>query len=248
MRLHGKTAVITGCNRGIGKACVEKMASEGVNIWACYRTKNDEFERYLSEIAEKNHIIIRSLVFDMTDEEGMKAAFETIRKTKEPVDILVNNAGIVYTGMYQMTDVSKAQELFEINACAGMRLTQYILKLMTRQKSGSIINIASSGGIDCNPGRVAYNMSKAAVIAATKTLAAEVGNRGIRVNAIAPGLTETDMAMQNTPEDVMNDTIRNTALGRMGKPEEIANVVSFLASDEASYVTGQVWRVDGGMR
>ncbi len=245
--LQGKNAVITGCNRGIGKACMEVFARQGANLWVCVREKNSEFLEYVDFLRESCQVECTPLFFDLLDTQAMKEAYMTIKKEKKPVDILVNNAGAVHSALYRMTDEKSVREMNDINLIGGMNLTQYILKIMSRQRSGAIVNLASSGGIDCNAGRVAYNISKAAVIAATKTLAKEVGTLGIRVNAVAPGLTKTDMALNHTPKELMDDTLMHTALGRMGEPKEIANVIAFLASDYASYVTGQVWRVDGGM-
>lgn len=245
--LAGKNAIITGCNRGIGKAILEVFAKSGADIWACVRNQTVEFDNYCKHLEQVHGIEIIPLPFDMTDQAAMKEAFLTIKRSKKTADILVNNAGIVYSGLFQMTDMEIMNQVNQVNLLAGMQLTQYVLKIMLRQKSGSIINIASSGGLDCNPGRSAYNASKAAVIALTKTLAKEVGAQGIRVNAVAPGLTKTDMALNNTPQDLMEKEIAGSALQRIGEPEEIANVIEFLASDRASFVTGQVWRVDGGM-
>ena len=166
---------------------------------------------------------------------------------KEPVDVLVNNAGIIHTASFQMTPVDKMKEVFEINFFSQMVLTQYITRIMTRQKSGSIINISSSAAIEGNEGRTAYASSKAAMICSTKVMAIELGEYNIRVNAIAPGLTRTDMMRGSTPENVLEDTLKRTCMKRVGRPEEIANVVLFLSSDLSSYMTGQVLRVDGGM-
>ena len=242
--LEGKTAVVTGTNRGLGKAIAEDFAKNGANLFVCARTKTDEFESWGRKLSESFGVEVHPLYFDLCDAEAMKAAFSEIRSSKKQIDVLANVAGTVFSANFQMTSIDKMKSLFDVNLFSQIQFTQYILKLMTRQKAGSIIFIASSGGIDGNPGRTAYNASKAGVISASQTLAREVGKNGIRVNAIAPGLMDTDMARDNTPEDVMEREITGTCLGRIGKPEELAHVVTFLGSDLASYVTGQVWRVD----
>jgi 3-oxoacyl-[acyl-carrier protein] reductase len=165
---------------------------------------------------------------------------------KKPVDILVNNAGISYNALFQMSTIDKMIEVFNINFFSQMIFTQYIIKLMLRNKNGSIINIASSTGIDGNAGRSIYGASKAAIICATKAMSTELGENGIRVNAIAPGITQTEMISDMT-EAVIKETIQQTHLKRAGNPYEIARAALFLASDISSYVTGQVLRVDGGL-
>ncbi len=245
--LKGKTAVLTGSNRGIGKAILEVFAKNGANIWACIRKPDDRFTDYIANLAKETSVTISPVYFDLVDVEQVKAGVKTITSAKQPVDVLVNNAGIIYTALFQMTSIDKMKEVFEINFFSQMLLTQYIVRIMTRQKSGSIINISSSAGIDCNEGRIAYAASKAAVIASTKVMARELAKYNIRVNAIAPGLIETDMMRESTPEDVLANTLQRTCLKRVGEPSEIADAVLFLSSDSSSYITGQVLRVDGGM-
>ena len=166
---------------------------------------------------------------------------------KQSIDVLVNNAGIIFTALFQMTSANKIKEVFDINFFSPMILTQNISRIMARQKSGSIINVSSSTAIEGNEGFTAYAASKAALICSTKVMAKELGAYNIRVNAIAPGLTETDMMRGSTPDNVLANTLQRTCLKRVGRPEEIANAVLFLSCDLSSYMTGQVLRIDGGM-
>ena len=190
---------------------------------------------------------ITPVPFDLADEDEVKEGIKTIRSAKQHVDILVNNAGIIFTALFQMTSVKKMKEVFEINYFSQMLLTQSITKIMTRQKSGSIINISSSAAIEGNEGRMAYASSKAAIIASTKVMAKELAMYNIRVNAIAPGLTETDMMEGSTSKEALEYTLQRICMRRIGKPAEIANVALFLSSELSTYMTGQVLRVDGGM-
>jgi 3-oxoacyl-[acyl-carrier protein] reductase len=244
--LIGKNAIITGCARGIGKSIVEIFAHNGANIWACARKKTEEFEQTLQLLSEKYNVEIKPVYFDLTYKDQMKIAVRTIMSDKKDIDILVNNAGITYNALFQMSTIDKINEVFDVNFISPFLFTQYIVKLMLRKKSGSIINIASSAAIDGNPGRSVYGASKAALLCSTKSLAAELGDQGIRANVIAPGITKTEMLSSMT-EEVINQTVINTDMKRPGEPNDIANAVLFLASDLSSYVTGQVIRVDGGM-
>jgi 3-oxoacyl-[acyl-carrier protein] reductase len=247
MLLGAKNAVITGSNRGIGKTMVEVFAENGANIWACSRAPRPEFEEFTVELARKTGVRVTPLYFDMTDQEGMKRAVKDIMAEKVPVDILVNNAGVTFNSLFQMTTLDKMREVFDINYFSVAALTQYMVKLMMRHKSGSIVNISSTAALDGNPGRSTYGASKAALLCLTKSLARELAESGIRVNAIAPGITDTDMVGASMSEAVIRDTIAHTKLSRIGKPSEIATAALFLASDLSSYVTGQVLRVDGGL-
>jgi len=245
--LKNKNTVITGCNRGIGKEIVRVFAENGANIWACVRRESGTFSKYINNLEQKHSVSINPVYFDLSDEEQIKTGVKTIKETKEPVDILVNNAGAIFTALFQMTSMQKLKEMFEINYFSQMLLTQYISRIMMRQKSGSIINISSSAALEGNEGRTGYASAKAAMITSTKVLAKELAPYNIRVNAVAPGLTQTEMMTSSTPEDALKETLNRICMKRVGQPEEIANSVLFLASDLSSYMTSQVLRVDGGM-
>lgn len=246
MFLQGKTAIVTGCNRGIGHAMVEVFAREGANIWAHARRETPEFIIDMKNIGQRYDVKIIPIFFEFTNEFEIKSALKTIMSSKMCIDILVNNAGIVGENrLFEMTSINDMKKIFEVNFFVPTLITQYIARLMKRQNKGSIINIASIAGIDGDPAQYEYSASKAALIGATKKLAIELGKSGIRVNAIAPGLTETNM-VQNMSHVLMQETIEKSILKRFAKPEEIANVVAFMASDLASYMTGQIIRLDGG--
>lgn len=245
--MQGKNAIITGARRGIGRATVDIFASQGANIWACARKKNDDFESDMKVLAGKYGVQIWPVYFDVTNETEMKLAVQFIHKQKASVDILVNIAGIAdESTSFQMTSIEKMKHVMDVNLFAVTLLIQYVSRLMMRQNSGSIVNIASIAGIDGVPAQYEYAASKAAIIGATRNLAREFAHANIRVNAIAPGMVETDMGAQ-IDETLKQNTLAKVIMNRMGKPKEIANVVAFVASDLASYMTGQVIRVDGGM-
>lgn len=243
--MQTKSVIITGTNRGIGKVLVKCFAEEKYNIWACARKKSDEFENELQQLAKKENVLIRPVYFDLTDSEEMKKSVKQILNGKERIDVLVNCAGVAHGGLFQMTKMTTVKQIFEVNLFSMMELTQLVLRAMVRQKSGCIINFSSISGLDLRSGNCAYGASKAAIIAWTKTLAAEVAKLGIRVNAIAPGLTDTDMASLMN-EKAGYEMVSSSALNRLLKPEEIADVVLFLSSEKSSTINGQVIRVDGG--
>lgn len=245
--LEGRTALITGCNRGIGKATLEAFAKNGANVWAHARRADEKFTSYCEGLAKETGVTITPIFFDLADSNQVKEAMKAFLAAKPTVDILVNNAGVIHTALFQMTPVEKMKELFEVNYFSQMLLTQYIVKLMSRQKRGSVINISSSAAFEANEGRSAYAATKAAFQASTRVLAKELAAFGIRVNAIAPGLTETDMMTGNHAEDAITTTLQRTCLKRVGRPSEIADAALYLASDLSSFMTGQVLRVDGGM-
>ena len=244
--LKGKTAFITGTNRGLGKALAEEFARSGANIIAHARKESDEFLISCSELEGTYGVTVTPVFFDMTDTAAMKACVRDLLAVKKlSVDVLVNNAGVAHGGLFQMTAMSKIREVFDVNLFAAMELTQLLLRAMVRRGHGAIVNVGSISGIDMKVGNCAYGLSKAALMAFTRTLAAECGPTGVRVNAIAPGLSATDMAQQ-MEESAGREMIARSAMNRLGRPEEIAKVAVFLASDEASFVNGQIVCVDGG--
>lgn len=245
--LKGKNAIITGARRGIGRATIEVFAENGANIWACARKKDADFETDINVLSEKYGVSIWPVYFDLTDDDQMKAAIQGIRRTKLPVDLLVNIAAIAdESSSFTMSAIDKIKNTFEVNFFALTRLTQYVARIMIHQGSGNIVNITSVAGIDGTPGQYEYVGSKAAVIGGTKELARELGQYNIRVNAVAPGIVDTDMGAQ-IREDLKKATLEKVIMKRLGRPEEIANVIAFLASSKASFITGQILRVDGGM-
>ncbi len=247
MLLKDKTAVITGCNRGIGKKILEIFSGNGATVFACVRNIDKEFKYFLNELTKKFNNQIIPIQFNLNDESKIKEAANNILALNKPIDILVNNAATIHTAIFQMTSIKKLKEIFEINFFSQTIFTQYILKSMIKNKKGSIVYISSSSALDGNEGRSAYAASKAAIISQSKVLSRELGVHNIRVNSIAPGLTNTDMMKENHQKEVVNEVLSRTSLKRIADPKEIANVVLLLSSDLTSYITGQNIRVDGGM-
>ncbi len=245
--LNGKNAIITGARKGIGRATVEKFASLGANIWACIRTYDEQFEEEMSTLANTMGVSVTPVYFDVADETQVKKAIKAILSEKRSVDVLVNVAGIVSANrLISMTPMSEIRRVFDTNFFSSIFLVQLVSRVMMRQKNGAIVNISSIAGIDGDPAQLEYSSSKAALISATKKMASEFGPYGIRVNCVAPGLTETSM-VENMEKKVRENEIARTCLKRSAEPEEIANAIAFLSSDLASYITAQVIRVDGGV-
>ena len=247
MLLKNKTAVITGSNKGIGFEILKNFSENGANIFACTRNIDDDFISKTNTIKEKYNNTITPIEIDLSSEIKVKEAANQILNFDKPIDILINNAGIIQTSLFQMSSRKKLNEIFEINFFSQTIFTQFILKSMIKQKSGSIIYISSSASLDGNEGRSSYAASKAALNAQAKVLSRELGGVNIRVNTIAPGLTNTDMMSKNTPKNIIEETISKVSLKRFGEPEEIAKTALYLASDLSSFITGQIIRVDGGM-
>lgn len=246
MRLQGKNAIVTGARSGIGRAIVELFARESANIWAIVHREDQEWLSSMERLATEQHVWIKPVFIDLSDEEKIKQGMQTIIKEKLPIDILVNAAGIVSENrLIQMTTMQTMHDVMNVNFFAAVQMAQLASRVMCRQKSGSIINIASIAGLDGDYAQLEYAASKAALICATKKMAFEWGSSGIRVNAIAPGMTETKM-IGGMDDKATEDMIRHNTLGRKGTPQEVAQLVLYLASEESTYITAQTIRIDGG--
>ena len=241
-RLIGKTALITGCNRGIGKAILQSYIREGASVIACTRNVTDELK---SEYGTIGGTII-PVKLDLTDEESIKFGMKYVLDLKMPIDILINNAGIARFKPFMMTKMEDFKQMMQVNLYGPAQITQYVLKNMVKQKNGSIVNLSSISGLDANAGNAAYGASKAAVASLTRTLSKELAKANIRVNAIAPGYVATDMNSQIS-EDYLKTMTEHISFGRLANVDEIAKLAVFLGSDDSSYITGQVIRIDGGM-
>lgn len=244
--LKNKTSVITGCNRGIGKAILEDFAKNGSNVFAVIRKENESFTSFCENLEKQYQVEIQIVYADFTDEGQVKEAAKQIIKTKKPIDVLVNNIGISNAGsMLMLTRMEDIKNVFQVNYFSTLLFTQLISKAMVRNKKGSIIFISSTAIYDAWS-NVEYTSSKAAIVGAVRRLAIELGAYGIRVNTVAPALTNTDMAKEMSLEDEAIAISRNI-MKRKGEPEEVADVVVFLASNMSRFMTGQVLRVDGGL-
>lgn len=247
MLLLGKNAVITGALQGIGKATLEYFAANGANVWACAQTASDEFEVYCAEVAQKHNVWIKPLYFDLLNAEEIKAAVKSIQSAKLPVDILVNIAGMAKDALFHMVSMDTMKTVFEVNFFSQIYFSQFITKLMLRNGKGSVIFVSSISALDGNVGQLAYGSSKAALIGAMRTMSKELASKGIRVNVIAPGVINTDMN-KVVPVDVIAEKMKQMDIKRLGEAEEVASTIAFLGSDLSDYITGQVIRIDGGIK
>ena len=243
--LEGKTAIVTGGGRGIGRAISVKLASEGANVVICDIVINEAAEETVKLIEEQG-VKAAAIQANVTLPEDCENLFKQAIEQFGAVDILVNNAGVTRDNLL----MRMKEEEFDLVIATNLKGTYNMMKAaarpMMKARYGRIVNISSVVGIYGNAGQVNYSASKAGVIGMTKSIAKELGSRGITCNAVAPGFIETDMT-KVLPDDVKEAMVKNIALGRPGQPEDVAKVVAFLASDEAAYVTGQVIECAGGM-
>jgi 3-oxoacyl-[acyl-carrier protein] reductase len=244
MELAGKTALITGSNRGIGKAIAQKLAENGADIIITAPIKSDA-ESAANDIKERYNVKTYAFELNLLDINSIEDTVKEIEKTTT-VDILVNNAGITKDNLFIRMKKEEWEDVIKVNFTSIFYITQPIVKQMIKKRWGRVINISSVVGIMGNAGQTNYSATKAALIGFTKSLAKEVGSRGITVNAVAPGFIDTPMT-QGLPEDIKEAYKKQIPLGRFGSPEDVANAVLFLASEKASYITGEVINVNGGM-
>lgn len=244
--LIGKNAIITGARSGIGLATLQLFAKQGANCWAVVHRDDPNFLAKVKSLQEQYKVRIRVVNIDLSDSDSIKSGVKEIIQEKEPIDVLVNAAGIVSPNrLFTMTSMADIRKVMDVNFFSVLEIIQLVARVMQRQKSGSIINIASISACGEDTSQLEYAASKSAIVIATKKLAREFGIHGIRVNAVAPGLTETKM-LDGMNEEVLVDIKKGMALHRLGKAEEIADVISFLASDSSSFITGETIKVDGG--
>ncbi len=243
--LEGKTALITGASRGIGKAIALKFASEGANIAFTDLNRDENMEATEKEL-EALGVKAKGYASNAADFAQTETVVNDVKNDFGSIDVLVNNAGITKDGLMMRMSEAQWDAVINVNLKSAFNFIHAVLPIMMRQRSGSIINMASVVGVHGNAGQSNYAASKAGLIALAKSIAQEVGSRGIRANAIAPGFIETAMTAA-LPEEVRKEWANKIPLRRAGQVEDIANVATFLASDLSSYVSGQVIQVDGGM-
>lgn len=238
-----KTVVVTGASKGIGRAVAKEFANNGYNVVICYNKSVSDAQQLLNEVSQTTRAI--AVKVDVSNEDDVKNMVEITKKTFGNIDVLVNCAGVSDTRLL----IDSTKEDYDFVFDTNMRGTYNTCKLVGREmlsnQSGKIINISSIWGLRGGSCESVYSASKGAIIAFTKALAKELGPNGINVNVVAPGFIQTDMT-KNVTEEIRQEIMDNSALGRLGTPEDVAGVVSFLASEKSKFITGQVIGVDGG--
>lgn len=239
--LKNKVCIVTGAAQGIGKAIAVKLLEHGATVYGCDRVTGS-MDAVAVECSD-----FHPLYFDVTDTPAVKAAVLRIKKEQGRIDVLVNNAGVVFNKKIGMIVRDETELMFRINVIAVIELTQLVSRIMARTGGGVIVNIASVTAVLGSAGQSAYSATKGAVIAFTKSAAKELAPQGIRVNAVAPGIVRTERfeELYEASGNKIDTRIERIALGRLGRPEDIADAVAFLASDNASYISGQILGVDG---
>jgi 3-oxoacyl-[acyl-carrier protein] reductase len=245
MRFENQIAVVTGAGRGIGHAIAVRLASEGARVASVSRTETNA-QKTAAEINSSRADAAKAYAVDVADHAAVQKTGGQILEDFGRVDILVNNAGVTRDGLSMRMSVEDWDTVLNTNLKGAFNFTQALMRPMIKQRSGRIINISSVIGLIGNAGQANYAASKAGLIGLTKSLARELASRGITVNAIAPGLIETDMTGVLSDE-IRQGILQKIPLGKLGQPDDIASAVAYLASAEAKYITGQVLAVDGGM-
>ena len=243
MSLNGKTALVTGASRGIGRAIALRLAEDGANVAVIYAGSADKAEAVVNEIPALG-VNAKAYQCNVADSAAVNETVKAVTNDLGKIDILVNNAGITRDGLMLRMKDEDFDAVLDTNLKGAFNMIRACYSGFIRKKSGRIINISSVSGIMGNAGQANYSASKAGVIGLTKSVARELASRGITCNAVAPGFIQTDMT-ENLGDN--NPLLNSIPLGRMGKPEDIAAAVAFLASDSAAYITGEVLKVDGGL-
>ncbi|MDP9098482.1 MAG: 3-oxoacyl-[acyl-carrier-protein] reductase [Verrucomicrobiota bacterium] len=245
MRFENQVAVVTGAGRGIGHAIAVRLAKEGARVASVSRTEANA-QKTADEINATRADAAKAYAVDVADQAAVQKSAAQIFEDFGRVDILVNNAGVTRDGLSMRMSMEDWDTVLNTNLKGAFNFIQALMRPMIKQRSGRIINISSIAGLIGNAGQANYAASKAGLIGLTKTIARELASRGITVNAVAPGLIETDMTTVLS-EEIRQNILKNVPLGKLGEPEDIAGAVAYLASAEAKYITGQVLTVDGGM-
>ena len=243
-KLQDKVVLVTGASRGIGKAIAEKLGQEGAIVIGTATSDGgaDNISAYLKEAGVNG----TGMCLNVTDADSIKAVLKAITDEFGAVNILVNNAGITRDNLLMMMKDDQWDDIINTNLTSIFRLSKAVVRPMMKARTGRIINIGSVVGLTGNPGQTNYSAAKAAILGFTKSLAREIGSRNITVNTVAPGFIDTDMTRE-LPEEQREALITQIPLNKLGDPNDIANAVSFLASDDASYITGETINVNGGM-
>ena len=238
-----KTVVVTGASKGIGRAVAKEFANNGYNVVICYNKSVSDAQQLLNEVSQTTRAI--AVKVDVSNEDDVKNMVEITKKTFGNIDVLVNCAGVSDTRLLIDSTKDDYDFVFDTNMRGTYNTCKLVGREMLSNQSGKIINISSIWGLRGGSCESVYSASKGAIIAFTKALAKELGPNGINVNVVAPGFIQTDMT-KNVTEEIRQEIMDNSALGRLGTPEDVAGVVSFLASEKSEFITGQVISVDGG--
>lgn len=244
--LENKICIITGAAQGIGRAIAEQFATDGAIVYAC-DVKEGSMDEWAAQSSQKYQTKVIPLYFDVTDTTNVKNSFMSVFKNEGRIDVLVNNAGVVFNKKIGMIVRPETELMFRVNVIAVIEMVQLVSRLMARCGGGSIVNIASVTAVLGSPGQSAYSATKGAIMSFTKSAAKELAPMGIRVNAVAPGIVKTERfsELYEQSGEKIDARIQRIALGRLGTPEDVANACSFLASERASYISGQILGVDG---
>ncbi len=244
MHLVGRVAIVTGAGRGIGASVARLLASHGAKV-ALVDVNEEDLQKTKSEISSSGGTA-EAFLCDVSDWDAVKRTADAVVNLWGRIDILVNNAGITRDNLIVRLSPEDWDAVVAVNLKGAFLFTKAVARQMMKQRYGKIVNISSVVGLSGNAAQANYSASKAGLVGLTKSTAKELGARGIRCNAVAPGFIETDMT-KNLPESVVNDFIKQTPLGYAGKPDDVAQLVMFLCSPESDYITGEVIRIDGGM-